>query len=100
MKEKSHMSVYIKFIGFFRTVAGKDKFTLKLERSVSLRKVVDKIIEQRPKLKPFLIDSELGESRHDVLILVNGREISVLKGLETMVEDEDELVFVPVSHGG
>lgn len=94
------MSVYIKFIGFFRTVAGKDKFTLKLERSVSLRKVVDKIIEQRPKLKPFLIDSELGESRHDVLILVNGREISVLKGLETMVEDEDELVFVPVSHGG
>ena len=33
-------------------------------------------------------------------MLVNGREISVLNGLETRVNDEDEVVFVPVVHGG
>jgi molybdopterin converting factor small subunit len=35
-----------------------------------------------------------------MLVLVNGREISVLNGLETRVKDEDEVVFVPVVHGG
>jgi len=31
---------------------------------------------------------------------VNGKEISVLKGLETLVSDGDEVVLVPVTHGG
>jgi molybdopterin converting factor small subunit len=35
-----------------------------------------------------------------MLVLVNGREISVLNGLETVVKAGDELVFVPVMHGG
>jgi molybdopterin converting factor small subunit len=31
---------------------------------------------------------------------VNGREISVLNGLDTILKDGDEVVFVPVVHGG
>jgi molybdopterin converting factor small subunit len=31
---------------------------------------------------------------------VNGKEISVLQGLETVIKDGDEVVFVPVLHGG
>ncbi|MFX0092174.1 MAG: MoaD/ThiS family protein, partial [Candidatus Hodarchaeota archaeon] len=38
--------------------------------------------------------------RPNALILVNGKEISVLNGLETQVEDGDKIVLVPVSHGG
>jgi molybdopterin converting factor small subunit len=33
-------------------------------------------------------------------MLVNGKEIGVLKGLETKLKDGDELVLVPVVHGG
>ena len=36
----------------------------------------------------------------NALILVNDREISVLDGLETKLSDGDEVVFVPVVHGG
>jgi molybdopterin converting factor small subunit len=36
----------------------------------------------------------------NALILVNDREISVLNGLDTKLDDGDEIVFVPVIHGG
>jgi len=34
------------------------------------------------------------------LILVNDREIGVLNSLETKLNDGDEVVLVPVVHGG
>ena len=94
------MVITAKFVGAFRSISGKSKFTLKLENVVPLREVVKKIVEELPKLKRVLIDLELEDPRPNTLILVNGKEISVLNGLDTMLEDEDEVVFVPVVHGG
>lgn len=34
------------------------------------------------------------------LILVRGFEISVLQGMETLLKDGDDVVILPVSHGG
>ncbi|MEM3789347.1 MAG: MoaD/ThiS family protein [Candidatus Bathyarchaeia archaeon] len=42
----------------------------------------------------------MGDPRPNTLIIVNDREISVLRGLETVLKDGDEVVFIPVSHGG
>ena len=53
-----------------------------------------------PELKRTFSDHELNDSRSNSLILVNGREISVLNGYETKLNDGDEVVFVPVVHGG
>jgi molybdopterin synthase sulfur carrier subunit len=94
------MVANVKFIGSFRTISGKDKLALKLAGSATLRKVVKKIVHELPRLKQILIDPELGEPRANMLILVNGKEISVLQGLETVIKDGDEVVFVPVLHGG
>jgi len=94
------MVVSVKFVGSFRGISGKDKLTLKFGRSVSLTALVKKTVEQMPKLRSSLIDPESGEPRRSMLVLVNGREISVLNGLETRVNDKDEVVFVPVVHGG
>lgn len=94
------MVANVKFIGSFRSISGKDKLALKLANSAPLRNVVKKIVRELPKLKQALIDPELGEPRTNVLILVNGKEISVLQGLETVIKDGDEVVFVPVLHGG
>ena len=59
-----------------------------------------KVVEKTPKLKSALVDPESGQPRTNMLVLVNGREISVLNGFETTVNDGDEVVFVPVVHGG
>jgi molybdopterin converting factor small subunit len=94
------MVVSVKFVGSFRGISGKEKLALNFGRPVSLMALVEKTVEQLPKLRSSLIDPESGEPRRSMLVLVNGREISVLNGLETCVNDDDEVVFVPVVHGG
>jgi MoaD family protein len=92
--------VTVRFIGSLRASAGKSRFALELEKAVSLRELVTKIVEEQPKLKRVLIDPELDDPRTNVLMLVNGKEISVLKGLDTKLKDGDELTLIPVVHGG
>ena len=94
------MVITVKFIGSFRKVLGKGKLTIKSEGIIPLREVIKEIVEELPKLKRVLIDPELEDPRPNTLILVNGKEISVLNGLDTVLKDGDEVVFVPVVHGG
>jgi len=46
------------------------------------------------------MDPELLSPRPNALIFVNKQEISALDGLNTKIEENDKLVFIPVSHGG
>jgi molybdopterin synthase sulfur carrier subunit len=94
------MPITIKFVGAFRGVSGKEKFHLSLDRTMTLKEVVEKLAQKLPKLEHLLIDPELKDPRPNTLILVNGKEISVLEGLDTLLRSGDEIVFVPVVHGG
>jgi molybdopterin converting factor small subunit len=94
------MVINVTFIGAFRNASGKSKFTITSESRILLKKAIKEIVEELPKLKTMLIDPELENPKPNTLILVNGKEISVLNGLDTILENGDELVFVPVVHGG
>jgi MoaD family protein len=95
------MAITVKFIGAFRTISGKSKLSIKAKNArAPLSEIIRQIIEERPRIKRALIDPELDDPRPNALILVNGKEISILKGLDTMIENGDEIVFVPVVHGG
>ena len=94
------MTVSVKFIGSFRSLSGKNKVELSVEGSSPIREVVKMIVEELPRLHRALIDSECGSPKMNMLVLVNGKEISVLNSLETRIKDGDEVVFVPVVHGG
>ncbi len=89
------MVVTVKFVGSLRSLAGKGKLAMELGKMASLMEVMKRMAEESPKLKPALANSKAG-----MLILVNGKEVSVLNGLETMLKDGDDVVFVPVIHGG
>jgi molybdopterin synthase sulfur carrier subunit len=94
------MPLTIKFIGALRHLSGKTQFSINFQDGISIKKLVDNISQEMPELKHTFSDKELNDSRSNSLILVNGREISVLKGYETKLNDGDEIVFVPVVHGG
>jgi molybdopterin converting factor small subunit len=81
-------------------VSKKSKLTLEIKKTVPLREAIKRIAKEMPKLGRTIIDQYLEDPRPNTLILVNGKEISVLNGLETMLSDGDELVFVPIIHGG
>jgi MoaD family protein len=90
----------VKFIGALRHLSGKTQFTTNFQEEISIRGLLEKISQENPELKRTFFDQELNDSRSNSLILVNGREISVLNGFETKLSDGDEIVFVPVVHGG
>jgi MoaD family protein len=93
------MTITVKFIGALRHASGVDELTLDC-KDVSIRELMDEITKATPALRRSLIDQQLEDPRPNALILVNGREISVLDGLETSLKDGDEIVLVPVVHGG
>jgi MoaD family protein len=90
----------IKFVGALRHLSGKNSLTLDIQQDETIKSVVDAISQQIPALKHTFTDADLNDSRSNSLVLVNGVEISVLDGYETKVSDGDEVVFVPVVHGG
>jgi MoaD family protein len=90
----------IKFIGALRHLSGKTEFTVFFQEVISIKELVSKITQEFPDLKHTFSDQELNDSRSNSLVLVNGREISVLSGYETKLKDGDKIVFVPVVHGG
>ena len=94
------MAIAVKFVGVLRHVLGVNELALDLSSCRSLRGLLDELVREKPKFESILIDRQLKDPRLNALVLVNGREISVLKGLDTTLDDGDEIVFIPVVHGG
>ena len=95
------MRVKVKLLGDFRGLIGRDSLFMELENQAVIGELVQKLAEESsPEFKRALIDPELDDPRPNTLIIVNGREISALQGLETEVRDGDEVVVISVSHGG
>jgi len=94
------VKVDVRLLGVFRGLVGKSRVSLRLE-SPTVRKVVVELADSLPvEAKRLLVDPELNDPRPNMLILVNEKEISVLKGLETEIREGDEVTLIPVSHGG
>lgn len=95
------INVQVKLLGFLRKFYREDQIIMELEESTTVRKVIQKLVEDlSDEFKRVLVEPELNDPRPNALILVNGKEISALKGLETKVIDDDEIVIIPVTHGG
>ena len=95
------VTVEVRFMGIFQQLSGKKRFKLTLEEPATVGKAVNKIAETfSQEFKRVLIDSQLNDPRPNALILVGGKEINVLQGLETEVKDAEEIVFLPMVHGG
>lgn len=93
------MAITIKFIGALRHLAQKSQLELSYQ-PLSIKDLVADISQQFPALAHTFRDETLNDSKSNSLILINGREISVLNGYKTKLNDGDEIVFVPVVHGG
>lgn len=95
------MSVTVKFVGALRCVAGKSAMKIKCSTNFSVKELIQKILLDIPEIKTVIIDQQAdGIIKNTALILVNDREINVLNGLDTLLTNEDEVVFIPVAHGG
>ncbi len=95
------MPLTVKFIGALRHMTGKTKISVDCTGTISLKELILKISQDMPSVQTSLIEQQSdGKTKTNALMLVNDKEISVLNGLDTQLVDGDEVVFVPIVHGG
>ena len=93
--------VEVELVGFLKKMVNEKKTLLKFDGSVRVNDVVSELTNRFPSsFKHAIIDPELNDPRPNVLILLDGVEISVLDGLETRVKNGARMVLIPISHGG
>lgn len=95
------IKIEVKLVGVLHKLAEREDISLRINAPAVVKDAISELTNHFPsKFKQVLIDPELNDPRPNVLILINGREINVLKGLETRVKNGDKLLLIPVSHGG
>ncbi len=93
------MKISLEFVGVLLGDAHEKKRDIEVEDGISMREFLEKAATAHR----GLVDIMAGEPPRltsTVIILVNGRGISVLAGLETTLQAGDEVTIIPVSHGG
>ena len=87
--------VTVEVFGALARYAGARMLTISLARPIPLETLLKEIEARLP--EDF---SSAIQKRSTILVLVNGREISVLNGIDTKISPGDKVVLLPVSHGG
>jgi molybdopterin converting factor small subunit len=93
----------VKLYGVFRSAAGSSSIQLELpSNSPTVGTVIDVLSshEEYRGLVQLLLSDQTTDPRPNALIMVSGREISTRSGLETPLQESDELLLLPVAHGG
>ena len=96
------MRVHVRLYGVLKTAAKTERLELDFESPISIRQLVNRLVGviARPEFETYLIDADTKDPRPNALILVSGTEIGALNGIDSTLRDGDEVVFLPVAHGG
>ncbi len=88
--------VRVKILGPLKEVSDRDVFEFDVRRGESLLLILRMLPER---LRDRVFDGD--ELAPDLLVLVNGVDVSCLGAIEEVnVEEDGEIVIIPVIHGG
>ncbi len=91
----------VKFYATFREIIGKKEVEVHGVKTV--RELIDYLAEKySPDIKKQLLETPRVDERKpiDGMVLVNGHNVIHLKGLETELQDGDEIHIFPPAGGG
>jgi molybdopterin converting factor small subunit len=96
------MKVRVKLYGVFRSAAKSSEIVLDVETNANIKAVVTQLAsrEDFQNLRQLLLDNSTSDPRPNALVLVSGREINTLRGLDTLLHEDDEVSMLPIAHGG
>ncbi|MFN7105021.1 MAG: ubiquitin-like small modifier protein 1 [Pyrobaculum sp.] len=92
------MKLVVKFLATLYDITGVLKTEVEIPDGITVRQLID-LLDGRFKIKKELLD-EGGQLKPMYNVLVNGRAVEWLGGLETRLKDGDEVVFIPPAAGG
>ena len=93
------MKITLEFIGVVLNNALEKKRAVEVDEGITM---LDFLKNEMNAYEGFvdILSGDPPRPTSNFIILVNGREISVLSGLETELKSGDEVAIIPVSHGG
>ncbi len=92
------MKIKIRSFAGFRNILGKE-MDIELKEGSRIEDLLGSLCTSHEGLRQMLFDDEAG-LKEDVNILVNGKNIAALKGIETGLADSDEVALFPAAIGG
>lgn len=94
------MEVWVRLLGTFREFSG-GALPLRFDEEPRVGGVVQRLVSELGQdFRESFLDPVLNSPLPRALILINGLEVGVLQGMETLLRDGDEVVILPISHGG
>ena len=94
------ISVKVELVGTLQKKLDMRKLNVILDRPATIMALIQRLGLNSLSKSSSVIDGEAVNPRSSILILVDGREISALDGLNTILDDGVSVTFIPVSHGG
>jgi molybdopterin converting factor small subunit len=97
------LKVSVRLYGVFKSAAGSALVQLDImSPEPTVRSVIAELVSRQHygNLEQLVFDGEGRDPRPNALIMVSGREIGALAGLETKLNEGDELSLLPIAHGG
>ncbi len=92
------MEIYLRLFGLGEQAAGRTDSTMHLSRGDTVGSLVEALRTEGNYLSAYLKESAVAEDR--LLILVNGRSVHILQGLDTPLTDGDRVTIMPKAFGG
>jgi molybdopterin synthase sulfur carrier subunit len=95
------VTVTVRSIALIRSLLGTERLALSLPDGATIQDVLARLNEiGDPKLTSYLAEPKEKSAHAPLRIMVNGRDITVLQGRDTVVADGDDiLVFIPIAGG-
>ncbi len=93
------MKVTVNFYAIFREIAGGKTFELNLN-GTTVRDLIEALKDQVNEKIYYKVKKLIEDKTAGLLILVNGRNIAHLNGLETKIKEKDRIDIFPPGAGG
>lgn len=95
------MNIKVRSIALIRSLLGAGEVDLSLPKGATVEDALSRLTEiGDPQLGPYLAVPKEQSAHAPLRIMVNGRDITVLQGRQTLLGDGDDLlIFIPIAGG-
>jgi molybdopterin synthase sulfur carrier subunit len=89
----------VRFFGTLREFATAKELPVAVAAGETVRVMLARLTAEHPTLEEKIWGDD-GELRNSVHVLVNGRSIRYLRGLDTILQEDDQVALFPAVGGG
>jgi molybdopterin synthase sulfur carrier subunit len=95
------MKVKVKFFALVRELTGKREEIVDLNDQATVRTLLGKLVEEYGvKFRDYILDPASKKPRGHIQFLMDGRNITLMQGLDTALKEGTSLAILPPVGGG